>query len=232
MRKLWSASCREGRGLSRWRVETFGGSGLGSATCGRVARVRASGVPGAAAPGEGQAATPEARPMEWNNTSRASSRAWTASKSLTAWAGQAIASSSSRSLRRQWEPDPGSVENKASHPRPNRRRTTWDGLAADAHLLPGPIVFTERDTAKGRKSAGFSGGEPLCRDKTRGRYGASRLHPKRINRPSPDRDKTRGRYGASRGRAAPRAPQLEFRPAGHGAHEEPEWTSPNCSHTE
>ena len=38
-------------------------------------------------PGHGQrAATPRARPMEWNNTSRA----WTASKSL---AGQAVASS-------------------------------------------------------------------------------------------------------------------------------------------
>ena len=38
MRKLWSASCREGRGLGRWRVETFGGSGLGAQRVG-VSRV-------------------------------------------------------------------------------------------------------------------------------------------------------------------------------------------------
>ena len=38
MRKLWSASYREGRGLVRWRVETFGGSGLGAQRVG-VSRV-------------------------------------------------------------------------------------------------------------------------------------------------------------------------------------------------
>ena len=68
MRKLWSASYREGRGLVRWRVETFGGSGLGAQRVGvsRVFELAPQRETGGAAGSGGLAATPQARPMEWN----------------------------------------------------------------------------------------------------------------------------------------------------------------------